>query len=515
MDYRVFKRPRVPSATRLPPLKRAVDHDSFLASREKLMTRTTRLFAAISLAATAFILSAVTTMGQLPIPVQGQRGGQPQQGQRGQGRGQQPAQPQDPPPVVSAVATATPEVTGPGKFYETLMQLKPGDDLAHFKYVTKEYFVTGMANGQPYKTRIVIRKPADDSKFSGLVLAESMHPSGNPWMFHFTHTYSMTEGHIGLEILTTAPQAFAESNPDRYKDLSVGGGQTNEILAQVGALIKSKRPDNPLSGLAVRKMILTGSSASAGVVVNYLTTHMVQRQADMKPIYDGFMPTSNGANVRMVDVPMIQVPTMRETMTGATTRVDGDAPGNQFRVYEFAGMAHIDARDAAAYYPDPCKLPISRFPLAAYMSVALNHLWQWIDKGTVPPRADRIYMDWNTDGDGSLMALDEYGNVRGGIRTPYVDFPTTKIGVPNSGSEPPIKNPHPFIAARGEAAQNQLCGLANYELALTQAQLKKLYKDKKDYQTKVRQRYDELMKQGWALPVYRSVVLDDSAKVNF
>ncbi|HMF01494.1 MAG TPA: alpha/beta hydrolase domain-containing protein, partial [Terriglobia bacterium] len=62
---------------------------------------------------------------------------------------------------------------------------------------------------------------------------------------------------------------------------------------------------------------------------------------------------------------------------------------------------------------------------------------------------------------------------------------------------------------------NQLCNLANYELALSPAQLKKLYKDKKDYQTKVQQRYDELMKQGWALPVYRSVVLGDAAQVSF
>ena len=137
---------------------------------------------------------AIAVFGQLPIPVQGQRGAEPRQGQPGQrgqrggGRGQQPAQAPDPPPVVSAIATASTEITGPGKFYETLMELKPGDDLAHFNYVTKEYFVSGTANGQPYKTRIVIRKPSDNSKFSGFVLAESMHPSGNPWMFHFTHT---------------------------------------------------------------------------------------------------------------------------------------------------------------------------------------------------------------------------------------------------------------------------------------------------------------------------------------
>src|SRR5205807_1860741 len=98
----------------------------------------------------------------------------------------------------------------PGRFFETLMELKPGDDLAHFGYVTAEYFVSGIANGEPYRTRIVIRKPSDVRRFSGLILAESMHPSGNPWMFHFTHLYSMTAGHIGVEILTSATQGFRE-----------------------------------------------------------------------------------------------------------------------------------------------------------------------------------------------------------------------------------------------------------------------------------------------------------------
>ena len=464
----------------------------------------------------------ITVLAQLPIPVQGQRGGgqgQGQQGQRGQRGGGAPAAAAPAaPPVVSPIATVSAEITGPGKFYETLMELKPTDDLAHFNYVTKEYFVSGTANGQPYKTRIVIRRPADSSKFSGLVLAESMHPSGNPWMFHFTHVYSMSSGHAGVEVLTSATQGFTEFNPERYKDLQIGNGQANEILAQVGALLKSKQADNPLSGLTVRKMVLAGSSASAGVVVNYMSVHMTYRLADMKPIYDGFLPTSNNSNIPSVDVPTIQVPTMLEVYRGTgTTRVDSDAPGSQIRVYEFAGMAHIDSRDAAAYYPDPCKNPISRFPLAVYMSVALNHLLAWTDKGTLPPHADRFYVDYNTENDGSLLALDEFGNVKGGIRNPYVDVPVKSYHVPNSGAEPPIKNPHPFIAARGEAAQNQLCGLSNYETPLTAAQLKKLYKDKKDYQNRVQQRYDELVKQGWALPLpmLRDVVVGDAGKVTF
>ena len=264
------------------------------------------------------------------------------------------------------------------------MSLPAGDDLAHFRYDATEYFVSGTANGMPYKTRIVVRRPSANSRFSGIVLAESMHPSGNAWMFHFTHTYTMTSGHIGVEIVTSDPAQLVEFNEARYKDLRIQPGQASEIIAQVGALIRSSQPGNPLAGLPVRKMILAGTSASAGVLINYLPAHMVYRLGDMKPIYDGFLPTSNGANIRPIDVPMIQVPTTTEAMRGGVpTRQDGDMPGDQFRVYEFAGMAHLDTRDVEAFRPNPCKYPISLFPLSAYMSVALHHLVQWIDTGTV------------------------------------------------------------------------------------------------------------------------------------
>src|SRR5437773_8869962 len=94
-----------------------------------------------TLAAFVVVITGITVWAQLPIPVPGQtptlnNGPQPgARGQRGgQGqRGQFPVQPQPAAPVVVApLATATPEITGPGKFFETLMQLKPTDDLAHF-----------------------------------------------------------------------------------------------------------------------------------------------------------------------------------------------------------------------------------------------------------------------------------------------------------------------------------------------------------------------------------------------
>jgi hypothetical protein len=454
---------------------------------------------------------ASTLSGQSPIPTQGGRG-------QGQGaRGGAPAPANLPPqPVAVPLPSISGPVTGPGTMFESLMQLPPGDDMAHFGYVAEEYLVSGTANGQPYTTRIVVRKPKDNSRFSGLVVAESMHPSGNAWMFHFTHRYAMASGHVSVEVLTTTPVPFVEFDQSRYATLQVAPGQAGDILAQVGALLKSNPKSVPIGVLPIRKMILAGTSASAAVLINYLPAHMVLRQRDMTPVYDGFLPTSNGAVIRQIDVPMIQVPTMTEVMGGgATTRQDGDAPGDQYRVYEFAGMAHIDSRDAVAYYPNPCRLPISRFPMAAYMSVALDHLWKWIDKGTVPPRADRILVDRSVAGDGSLMALDQHGNPRGGIRNPYVDVPAAKYGVRNEGASPPIPNAHPFVAVRDEAARNQLCGLAGYEMAMTAAELKRLYRNPKQYQTQVARRYDELVKLGWALPVYRDVVIGDAMKISF
>ena len=56
--------------------------------------------------------------------------------------------------------------------------------------------------------------------------------------------------------------------------------------------------------------------------------------------------------------------------------------------------------------------------------------------------------------------------------------------VPDEGADPRIPNPNHFIAERRTAGQDpdaQLCGLGNFETALSKDQLKKLYKNPKDY----------------------------------
>ncbi len=411
------------------------------------------------------------------------------------------------------------EVTGPGSMFAALQRLPADEDLAHFKYIVKEYFVSGTAQGQPYTTRILVRRPADAKKFSGIVVAEPMHPTGNDWMFHFLHTYIMSEGHIGLEIVTGSLPLFTQANADRYKTLAIANGQANEILAQVGAFVKNGGSRGPLEGLPLRKMILMGTSASAAAVAAYLPAHMSYRTQAMKPIFDGFLPTSMGGNgpIMKVDVPVIQMPTMTEVVASAESgnkyrRPDGDAPGDQFRIYEVAGMAHIDSRVNPVYEPDPCKYPVSRFPEGMGLSAGLDRLIQWVDKGKVPPRAEYVVVDNDLKNDGSVLALDANGNPKGGVRNTYVDVPVNRYVAPNEPNPTPIPNPSPLTAA---ASVQLFCSIAGYEMPLNPAQLKTLYKDKKDYQSKIEQRANQLLKEGWLTTPYKDLVLADAMKVNF
>jgi hypothetical protein len=290
----------------------------------------------------------------------------------------------------------------------------------------------------------------------------------------------------------------------------VGNGQVSEIIAQVGALVKSKDPGNPFSGLTVKKMVLGGTSATAATLIQYLPFHMVFRTPGMQRIFDGFLPTSNGSMIRQIDVPMVHVPTMLEVSgAGITTRPDGDAPGDQYRVYEFPGMGHVDTRDNVRLTPNPCAIPLSTFPMQAYMSVALHYLYQWVDKGVAPPKADRIVKD------GAAMAVDANGNPKGGIRSPYVDVPVTKYGVPNRGANPLPSNVSAYVARGGQPAATQMCQLSAFQNDYSKDELKKMYGSKKTYKSMVEKRLSELEKAGWSLPMYRDMILSDIARVDF
>src|SRR5262245_55662690 len=339
-------------------------------------------------------------------------------------------------------------IEGPGAMFPGLRDLPKDADLLHFNYVAKEYFVSGTANGKPYTTRIVVREPKDLKKFSGIVVSEIMHSSGNSWMFFNTHTYVMSQGHLHVEIASQkAPteNSIIKGNPERYKSLSIpDAAQVNDITAQIGALIKSQHAERkrdsakpqettgPFAGLKVRHSFLMGTSQSSGALVQYLRAHAVERMPDGSAIFDGFFPTSVVGNnpIPQIDVPLIQMNTQTEVNSTAAMgnkyrRPDTDEKGNQYRLYEMAGMPHNDSRENPTYTPNPCDKPVTRFPAGAMMAMGLDHLIQWVDKGKIPPSADRIIVE-----DGAIV-LDQFGNAKGGVRNPYVDVPVAQYGVPN------------------------------------------------------------------------------------
>ena len=415
-------------------------------------------------------------------------------------------------PATMAVTlpTVSDEITGPGPMFNSAPSHDDTWNMEHYGYEEREYFISGTANSQPYTARMVVRKPADDAAFSGLVLAESMHGSGSAHVFEYTSAYTMASGHAAVEITTTSPDQFVAMNPGRYADLEIGEGQTNEILAQAGALIKSGT--GPMAGLTVRRMVLGGTSMSAGTLSNYLQDHAVYRTPDMGMIFDGYLPTSTGGTLREIDVPIVHIPTMHEVDDGLTTRADSDEPGRQYRMYVFPGMGHIDSRDNVRLQPNPCVNPLSGFPLQAYMAVGLDHLFRWVDQGVVPPRADRVAVEG--EGDASGMALDGHGNPIGGIRNPYVDVPTASYTPVNTPADPPIANPSAYVAAR-EGGAAQMCRLSAYQVDFPADQLRELYGTPEAYVADVAAHLDAAEAAGWSLPMYREMILADAHAVAF
>jgi hypothetical protein len=114
-----------------------------------------------------------------------------------------------------------------------------------------------------------------------------------------------------------------------------------------------------------------------------------------------------------------------------------------------------------------------------------------------------------------MMALDEHGNPRGGIRTTYVDVPMAKYSISPAAQNPVVPNAAAFIASGGQQAANLMCRLSTSQADLPAAKMKALYKTRQGYATAVAKRLTELEKAGWSLPVYREMILADAAKVTF
>jgi hypothetical protein len=411
---------------------------------------------------------------------------------------------QSPASNVPPVPAISGPVTGPARMYPdpAVSVVRSAAQVESFPYLTEEYFVSGTANEAPYTTRIIVRRPKDPSQFSGTVVAEALHAGGRSLIFEWSRVSILTRRHLFVEIVHSPANItlLKTFNAERYASLAIAQGQTNEVLAQVGRLAKSGAA--PFAGYAVRQMTLMGTSASSGTVRNYFPAHGARRMPNGGPIFDGFLLTSTNGNepLPIVDVPIVQMPTQTEVTTWAEAgikyrRPDSDAAGNRYRLYEVAGMPHNNSRENPGFMNDPCTLPVTDFPAGAYTALGLHYLVDWIANGRTPPHAPPIEVDQSTANDGSFLALDEFGNARGGIRNVFVDVPVATHGVMGKGKT---------------TAQDRLCLLAGTKVPLKPEQLQRLYKSKDDYVAKVERRLKELTEQGWFLEEYENDVRADA-----
>jgi hypothetical protein len=220
-----------------------------------------------------------------------------------------------------------------------------------------------------------------------------------------------------------------------------------------------------LGGLKPKQVIAAGESQSAF----RMTTYIDAIEPLSKGVYDGYLVYSrgdDGAPLSQDPQPAIPAPSptlIRTDLTVPvmtfTTETDlvtlGYLPARQpdtkrFRNWEAAGTAHADSYTLVVSRPDTgtpdsdvalfqtmldppsglyndiikCDTPFNTGPMTYLLRASINALNAWVVDGTLPPKAPRLQ---TTGDEAAPFALDEHGNVQGGIRTPQVDAPVATL----------------------------------------------------------------------------------------
>jgi hypothetical protein len=365
--------------------------------------------------------------------------------------------------VPAALATPAAEVEGPlpgtppgdprsPDLDDTYPWLSTSVDLDAGGYVEEEFVVSGAADaysptGQllatdvPYRTRILVRRPAAPRRFNGTVLAEWQNVSaGFDLDALWGYRHIMREGYawVGISAQRVGVDQLAGWSPARYGDLDVTGDgrftadeMSYDIFAQAAASLRSTHGTRPLGQLDVDTLIATGASQSAGRMTVYYNAVLPQ----VEPVFDGYAFIVGSAPTRVGDEPVFQV--LSETDVRSPVR---PADTDQFRRWEVAGAAHsgwngqeyrrpLLERDLGVAPTYDCEQPpFSRVPLHHVVGAAFNHLVRWVERGTPPPTAPPLEL--NPDGS---KVRDERGLAQGGIRLSQVVAPTALSTGDNAG----------------------------------------------------------------------------------
>lgn len=252
-----------------------------------------------------------------------------------------------------------------------------------------KYFLQGQANryriadpmkdaqkidaGNPYTTRVLVRRPTDPARFNGTVIVEWLNVTLDQdidFVFGATRELLIRDGYawIGVSAQRNGIDAMKKWNPQRYNSLSVAASNIDpangkevdpanplimavggdvlawDIFSQVGQLAESNTSPM-LSGLQVKRVISAAESQSTLKVSTYYNT--IQ---PLHHVYDGFLFYDRTGTLRTdVNAKTIAIGTEIFTaLMGQPPQNDTDHP----RWWEVNGASHFSL-DEIQNYVDP------------------------------------------------------------------------------------------------------------------------------------------------------------------
>src|SRR3984885_8024458 len=417
------------------------------------------------------------------------------------------------------------------------------------------------ASDAPYTSRILVRRPKDVSKFSGTIVVGPMNPSTNvdlvdPWMNNRRYITEHGDVYVGITAKPIAIQSLKKFDPERYGSLTMTdtsqgckgdtsvfftpvAGMENgliwDMLTQLGLLLKSD--STPLKGFKAQYLYMSGGSQTGAYTIRYINSfHKMAKLPNGKPVYDGYLPffaavmapinqcaraarVSSDSITHDVGVPVIRI--MSQTDFGGAPgslggggalnlrQPDSDDPKSPYRLYEVPGTSHVTLFGLAAFpraedfvksgntpFLYNCAEPegINGKMFAYIFDGALSNLDRWVRTGVAPPKASRIEVV------GVSAINDEYGNMRGGVRTPDVDVPIAA-----------------YIATstqKGSAGAGGGCNAMGHMVPFSPEELKRLYPTHEDYVKKVNAEVDRMYSEGWLTKTDADQVKMDAANAH-
>jgi hypothetical protein len=372
----------------------------------------------------------------------------------------------------------------------------------------------------PYRTRIVVRRPRRPAAFNGTVVVEWLNVSGGldaAPEYTYMRSEIVRQGYawvgvsaqvIGIEggpVAVSVPQAEAAGagkgikhlDPARYGDLAhPGDAFSYDIYTQVARAMRAPQKVDALGPLAPQRVLAVGESQSAFALTTYID--------GVQPLtkeFDGFVVHSRAGGAQALGEPGKAIDVASTvTSTPVRLRADGAAPivvvqtetdilgllgayparqpdSARLRWWEVAGTAHADKFQVGVVADSlGCPAPVNDGPSRFVVRTALHDLDRWVRTGAAPPKAPRFAVDTAS----KTYVRDEWGNVKGGIRTPLVDAPVDTLSGESAG---------------GSVA----CILFGFTKPLTAEQLGARYASRDDYRREYRAAVQRAVASGFVL----------------